>query len=173
MVTYVHVPWFMCMYVDDIARSSSPLRSLRVRHTGIGCLHTRARKEIFQSNIAIAHFFAWKNFLPRSPGSSGTTRSSARKRPFSCKSSRRASNGLNLPFSFVMPTTRLINLMPCDSRRSLYSRWGSLVIKHTGVVRGSTRGCLIGLRIYESKKEYSGVARTFYGALACAPGASF
>lgn len=36
--TYVHVPLFWCMYVEEMARSSSPFRSLRVRDTGIGCL---------------------------------------------------------------------------------------------------------------------------------------
>lgn len=34
----MHVPWFWFIYVEDMARSSSPLRSFRVKQTGIGCL---------------------------------------------------------------------------------------------------------------------------------------
>ena len=117
-----------------------------MRHTGIGCLKYvvvsawRAKK-----NNEGTHFFASKNFLPNNPGSKGTTRSSAKNKPFSCRRSLRASNGLNFPFNFVMPTTRLINLMPCESSKSLYSRCGSFVIKQTEDVRGSTRGCFKGL----------------------------
>ena len=33
------------MYVEDIARSSSPLRSLRVKQTGIGCLNTHKHEK--------------------------------------------------------------------------------------------------------------------------------
>ena len=91
-------------------------------------------------------FLASKNFLPRRPGSNGTTRSSARKRSFSLRSKRRASKGLNLPFSFVTPTTREMNLMLFASSRSLYSLCGSLVMRQTGEVRGSTRGCARGLQ---------------------------
>lgn len=71
--------------------------------------------------------------------------SSARNIPFSLSSIRRASYGLNLPLSFDIPTTLDMNLIPFPSNKSLYSRCGSFVIKHIGVVLGSTSGCLIGL----------------------------
>ena len=73
------------------------------------------------------------------------TRSSARKSAFSRSKARRASNDLNFPLSFSIPTTRLINRTPVSSRRSLYSRCGSLVIRQMADVRGSTRGYFIGL----------------------------
>ena len=139
----VQVPRFWCMYVDEMARSSSPLRSFRVRDTGIGCLR---RDQIINSYmLRTAYFFAVKNIFPRRRGRSGMTRSSARKSPFSRSSARRASNGLNFPFSFSTPTTRLMNLTPACSRRSLYSRCGSLVMRQTAESRGSTRGYLTGL----------------------------
>ena len=34
----MQVPRFWFIYVEEIARSSSPFRSLRVKQTGIGCL---------------------------------------------------------------------------------------------------------------------------------------
>ena len=86
------------------------------------------------------YFFALKKAFPRSFGNSGITRSSAKNKPFSFKSILRASNGLNFPLSFSTPTVLEINLMLCDSNRSLYSRCGSFVIKHIGVVRGSISG---------------------------------
>lgn len=94
------------------------------------------------------HFLASNHLLPKSPGNKGMTRSSARNIPFSLSSIRLASKGLNFPLNFVMPTTRDINLIPLDSKRSLYSRWGSFVIKQIGDVRGSTSGCTIGLCKY-------------------------
>src|ERR1700685_3401661 len=99
------------MYVDEIARSNSPLRSFRVRHTGIGCLDDRlAHKPIRKKKtVRIAYFFASNHLSPSSPGSSDTTLSSARNIPFSLSSILRASNGLNLPLNFVTPTTREIN----------------------------------------------------------------
>lgn len=93
----------------------------------------------------LAYFFASNHLLPNNPGRSGTTLSSARNMPFSLSSILRASKGLNLPLSFVIPITREINLIPCDSSSSLYSRWGSFVIRHTAFVRGSMSGCSIGL----------------------------
>lgn len=86
------------------------------------------------------HFLALKKALPRSFGSNGMTRSSARNKPFSLRSILRASKGLNFPLSLLIPTTREINLMLFDSNKSLYSLCGSFVIKHIGVVRGSMRG---------------------------------
>jgi hypothetical protein len=40
--TYVHVPLFWFIYVEEMARSSSPFRSFRVRQTGMGCLLIRS-----------------------------------------------------------------------------------------------------------------------------------
>lgn len=92
------------------------------------------------------YFLASNHFEPSNRGRRGITRSSARNMAFSFNSSRRASNALNFPLSFSTPTTLDMNLMPCRSRRSLYSRWGSLVIRHTPDVRGSTTGYFRGLR---------------------------
>jgi hypothetical protein len=86
------------------------------------------------------YFLALKKAFPRSFGSNGITRSSARNKPFSLRSILRASKGLNFPLSFWTPTTFEINLMLLDSNRSLYSLCGSFVIKHIGVVRGSISG---------------------------------
>lgn len=91
------------------------------------------------------NFFAVKNIFPSRRGRRGMTRSSARKSVFSRSKARRASNDLNFPLSFSIPTTRLINRTPASSRRSLYSRCGSLVMRQTADVRGSTRGYFIGL----------------------------
>ena len=128
-----------------MARSNSPLRSFRVKHTGIGCLVDRSVIGINQGKLLPSHFFASNHLLPKIPGNNGTTRSSARNIPFSFSNIRRASKGLNLPLSFVIPITREINLIPFDSIRSLYSRWGSFVIRHIEDVRGSTREWTIGL----------------------------
>ena len=144
MSTYVHVPLFWCIYEDSMARSSSALRSLRFKFTGIGCLSPMHELERCKASIK-AYFLALNHFEPRRRGKSGMTRSSARNMPFSLRRSRRASYALNFPFNFSSPTTRDMNLMLCRSRRSLYSRCGSLVIKHTPDVRGSTRVCFRGL----------------------------
>lgn len=128
-----------------MAFSSSPFKSFFFRETGIGCLLNITIKSETEINID-THFFALNHSFPNNLGSRGITRSSARKRPFSLNNRRRASNPLNLPFNFSIPTTLEINLMLLASRRSLYSRWGSFVIKHTAVSRGSTRGCSRGLR---------------------------
>ena len=95
-----------------------------------------------------AHFFALKKIFPSNLGSSGTTLSSARKRPFSFSSKRRASNGFHFPFRCRMSTTREMNLIPSRAMRSLYSRWGSFTMRQTGLVRGSTIGCLTGLESF-------------------------
>ena len=71
--------------------------------------------------IKIAHFLALKNAFPSSGGSNGITRSSARKRSFSLRSNLRASNGLNLPLSFVIPTTLETKRIFFSSSKSLYS----------------------------------------------------
>jgi len=123
----VQVPRFWFIYVEEMARSSSPFRSLRVKQTGMGC------------------FFASNHFEPNNFGNNGMIRSSAKNRPFSLRSILLASNALNFPFNFSSPTTREINLILCVSRRSLYCRCGSLVIKQTEVVRGSTKGWTIGI----------------------------
>ena len=94
-----------------------------------------------------------KNIFPRRRGRRGMTRSSARKSAFSRSKARRASNDLNFPLSFSIPTTRLINRTPASSRRSLYSRCGSLVIRQMDDVRGSTRGYFIGLSNHTSCKR--------------------
>lgn len=91
------------------------------------------------------HFFAAKNAFPSRRGRRGMTRSSARKSAFSRSRARRASNDLNFPLSFSTPTTRLTNRTPAFSRRSLYSRCGSFVMRQIADERGSTRGYLIGL----------------------------
>ena len=88
----------------------------------------------------VKYFLALKKAFPRSFGSNGITRSSARNKPFSLRSILRASKGLNFPLSFWIPTTREINLMLCVSNKSLYSLCGSFVIKHIEDVRGSMRG---------------------------------
>jgi hypothetical protein len=127
-----------------MALSSSPFRSFLVRQTGMGCLQRiiiKSTKEEFNST----HFLASNHFEPSNGGSNGMTRSSAKNIPVSLRSNLRASKDLNFPFSFATPTTLEINLMPWDWRRSLYSRWGSLVIRQTALVRGSTMGCTIGL----------------------------
>lgn len=77
---------------------------------------------LYKDSNRNTHFFALKNRLPNSLGSRGTTRSSAKNRPFSAKSILLASNGLNLPFNFSIPTTREMKLILCEARRSLYSR---------------------------------------------------
>ena len=86
------------------------------------------------------YFLALKKAFPRSFGSNGITRSSAKNKPFSFKSILRASKGLNFPLSFWMPMTLETNLTLLDSSRSLYSRCGSFVIKHIEVARGSISG---------------------------------
>lgn len=93
-----------------------------------------------QYKKAPTYFFAWKNALPSSLGRRGTTRSSARKSPFSRRSIRRASKGFHLPLSFSMPTTRETNLTLFSASRSLYSRCGSLVIRQMPELRGSMSG---------------------------------
>lgn len=87
------------------------------------------------------------------------TLSSARKSPFSFNNSRRASNALNFPFNFAIPTTRDINLMFLLSRRSLYSRCGSFVIKQIDVVLGSTRGYSIGLDVKKARCQTTNTQR--------------
>lgn len=117
----------------------------------------RRKKKTFVSIVQMekckrqTHFLASNHFEPSNFGSNGMTLSSARKSPFSFNNSRRASNALNFPFNFAIPTTRDINLMFLLSRRSLYSRCGSFVIKQIDVVLGSTRGCSIGLDVKKTR----------------------
>lgn len=118
----------------------------------MGCLNTtehqvRSGRELLRNSLLSGktNFFAVKNIFPSRRGRRGMTRSSARKSAFSRSKARRASNDLNFPFSFSIPTTRLINRTPAFSRRSLYSRCGSLVMRQTADVRGSTKGYFIGL----------------------------
>lgn len=68
------------------------------------------------------HFFASNHLTPNNFGRSGITLSSARNMPFSFNNILRASKGFHLPLSFVMPTTRCINLTLFAASRSLYSR---------------------------------------------------
>ena len=145
----MQVPRFWFIYVEEIARSSSPFRSLRVKQTGIGCLEFYYARRNWEENLD-THFLASNHFVPSNFGSNGIIRSSAKNRPFSLRSILLASNALNLPFNFSTPTTLEMNLILCVSRRSLYCRCGSLVSRHTELVRGSTRGWTMGL----SKKNF-------------------
>jgi hypothetical protein len=115
----------------------------------MGCLNTDHQvgsgRELLRAEWKDTNFFAVKNIFPSRRGRRGMTRSSARKSAFSRSKARRASNDLNFPLSFSIPTTRLINWTPASSRRSLYSRCGSLVMRQMADVRGSTRGYFIGL----------------------------
>ena len=98
-----------------------------------------------EENFFDTHFLASNHLEPNNFGNNGIIRSSARNRSFSLRSILLASNALNLPFNFSTPTTLEMNFMLCVSRRSLYCRCGSLVSRHTELVRGSTRGWTMGL----------------------------
>jgi hypothetical protein len=113
----------------------------------MGCLQTSSTHEIILDKF-MTYFFASNHIFPSSLGKSGMIRSSAKNKPCSRRSCRLVSNGLNFPLSFSSPTTRAMNLIPSASSLSLYSRWGSLVIRHIGVVRGSTIGYLMGLETH-------------------------
>jgi hypothetical protein len=119
--------------------------ALKAHGDGLPVARARLFNGVSVSSLHNTHFFAVKNIFPSRRGRRGMIRSSARKSAFSRSRARRASNDLNFPLSFSMPTTRLMNRTPACSRRSLYSRCGSFVMRQIADERGSTRGYLIGL----------------------------
>ncbi len=130
-----------------MARDSSPLRSLRLRLTGIGCLERgRAGWEVRgggpNSTLHTTHFFASNQYFPNSFGIISMTLSSHRNVSCSATNLRFASYGACLPFNFSTPTTRAMNLMSLDgeARRSLYCLCGVLEMRQTEVVGGGGRG---------------------------------
>lgn len=126
--TYLQVPLFLWKNVDACASSTCCfarwLFPLAIR-IGIGVLTRKIRVNCKCITPNVTYLRSLIHFFPRSLGSIGTIRSSARKRSCSLMSARRASKGANLPFNFETPTTRCTCVIFSATIRSLYSLCGS------------------------------------------------